>query len=168
MNYFENLQKYSLFNKLTKEQINKFHSLIEIAEYNPNELIIQEGEVGNFIFLLLKGEVEITKIMTLSLTKSKKDEREKSFIKLNDKMYPFIGEMSFVQNNEKRSASVKAINSCIVGKIYNDDLKKLLENNFEIGYQVMNNISKKIANDLRTTNKNILKLTTALSLVLDE
>jgi len=32
----------------------------------------------------------------------------------------------------------------------------------------MNNIARKIANDLRITNKNILKLTTALSLVLEK
>jgi CRISPR/Cas system CMR-associated protein Cmr5 small subunit len=76
--------------------------------------------------------------------------------------------MSFVQNKEKRSASVKAIDNCVIGKIYNNDLTELLENNNEIGYKLMNNIARKIANDLRITNKNILKLTTALSLVLEE
>lgn len=168
MNYFENLNKYSLFDNLTKKQIEKFHSLIKIAEYKPNELIIKEGETGDFMFLLIKGEVEITKIMTLSLNKSDEDTREKSFIRLSNKDYPFIGEMSFVQNKEKRSASVKAINNCVIGKIYNSDLTELFENNNEIGYKLMNNIARKIADDLRITNKNILKLTTALSLVLEE
>ncbi len=168
MNYFENLNKYSLFNNLTQKQIEQFHDLIEIAEYKPNNLIIKEGEDGDFMFLLLKGKVEITKVMTLSLTKSDNDTREKSFIRLDDKMYPFIGEMSYLQKNGKRSASVKAVDNCIIGKIYNKDLTNLFENNSEIGYKIMNNIAYKIANDLRITNKNILKLTTALSLVLEE
>lgn len=168
MNYLENLNKYSLFNSLSNDQIEKFHPLIEIVEFKSNEIIIQEGEIGDFMFLLLKGEVEITKIMTLSLDKSAIDRREKSFTRLSEKDNPFIGEMNLVQKNKKRSATVKASSNCLIGKIYNNDLIKLFNNNQEIGYKVMNNIAKKIAENLRITNKNILKLTTALSLVLEE
>ena len=49
--------------------------------------------------------------------------------------------------------------------------KKLLEickNNSEIGYKIMTNISEKLIDDLLITNKQVLKLTTAFSLLLEK
>ncbi|MDK2976763.1 MAG: hypothetical protein PWP06_1238, partial [Candidatus Marinimicrobia bacterium] len=56
---------------------------------------------------------------------------------------------------------------CIIGLFKNSDLETLAEKYPRIGAVIMKNIACKLANDLRTANQNVLKLTTALSIIMD-
>ena len=71
-------------------------------------------------------------------------------------------------NNNKRTATIKAETECEIGILYNKDLIKISENDHELGYKIMTNISKKLIDDLLITNSQVLKLTTAFSLILDK
>ena len=115
--------------------------------------------------LLLDGTVTISKALTIKMNQSL--EREKEFIKLNSKERPFFGEIS-IFNNNKRTATIKAETNCEIGILYNKDIIKICSDNHEIGYKIMTNISKKLIDDLLITNEQVLKLTTAFSLIVDK
>ena len=162
----ELLLKYSLFNNLTEKEIEKFLKVIKNKTYKSNEIIIKEHELGNSIMLLLQGTVNISKALTLKMNHIEK--REKEFIKLNSNQYPFFGEISVFNEKNKRTATITADAECTVGILYNEDLIKICKNNKEIGYKIMTNISKKLVDDLLATNNQVLKLTTAFSLIIEK
>ena len=159
------LLKYSLFNNFTNKEAEKFIKVIKTKDYKSNEIIIKENEIGNSIMLLLEGTVNITKALTIQINSIK--EPEKEFIKLNADQYPFFGEISIFNNNQ-RTATIKAETKCEIGILYNKDLIKICQHDHEIGYKTMTNISKKLIDDLLVTNNQVLKLTTAFSLILDK
>ena len=161
----KNLLKYLLFDSFTEKEIKRFIEVIKTKHHEKNETIIKENEVGDSIMLLLQGTVSITKALTIQINKIK--EPEKEFIKLDSNQYPFFGEIS-IFNNNKRTATIKADTDCKIGILYNKDLINICQDNHEIGYKIMTNISKKLIDDLLVTNEQVLKLTTAFSLILDK
>ena len=161
-------EKFKIFSGLNKSQINLFEKKISIIEHYKNDIIFNEGEKGESLFLLLDGEVEITQALTLELSKASFDTREKSILNLKSDKFPIFGEMSLFGTKDLRAATVKANSDCKMGEISKFDLHKLCESDNEICYIVMSNICSIITDNLINANKNILKLTTAFSLILDK
>ena len=58
-------EKFRIFNGLNESQINLFEEKISIIKHSKNDVIFNEGEKGETLFLLLDGEVEITQALTL-------------------------------------------------------------------------------------------------------
>ena len=159
------LLKYSLFNNFTEKELEKFIKKIHNKNYGTNQIIIKENDIGDSIMLLLNGTIIISKALTIKVNKI--EEREKEFIELSSNQNPFFGEISIFSNN-KRTATIKAKTDCELGILYNKDLIKICKEDHEIGYKIMTNISKKLIEDLLVTNQQVLKLTTAFSLILDK
>ena len=161
----KNLLTYDLFNNFSENELSRFLEKMHNKIFKPNEIIISEEDNGDSIMLLLDGTVTISKALTIKMNQSL--EREKEFIKLNSKERPFFGEIS-IFNNNKRTATIKAETNCEIGILYNKDIIKICSDNHEIGYKIMTNISKKLIDDLLITNEQVLKLTTAFSLIVDK
>ena len=115
-------EKFRIFNGLNESQINLFEEKISIIKHSKNDVIFNEGEKGETLFLLLEGEVEITQALTLELSKANFDTREKSILNLKSDEYPIFGEMSIFGTKELRTATVKAISDCKMGEISKFDL----------------------------------------------
>ena len=159
------ISQYSLFNDFTENELEKFIEKIHVKEYESNKIIIKENEIGNFIMLLLDGSVIISKALTIKINQIER--REKEFIELNANQNPFFGEISIFKDH-KRTATIKAKTECKIGILYNKDLIKMCQENHEIGYKIMTNVSKKLIRDLLVTNEQVLKLTTAFSLIINK
>ena len=163
----EFLKQYEIFAKLSSKQIDLFTQSIKQIQYNTQEVIIREGEVGNSILILLDGEVEISVALTLKSDTSDLDTREKSLIKLSSDFHPFFGEMCLFNKEDKRTATVTANSVCVLGRITKGDFFKICNSHPEIGNQVMQNIAGVICGRLVQANNNVLKLTTAFSLMVE-
>ena len=48
-----------LFRSLSEKDLNNIDSWTEIVEFEPGEMILREGEVGDFMYIVLDGSVEI-------------------------------------------------------------------------------------------------------------
>ncbi|MCD6100236.1 MAG: cyclic nucleotide-binding domain-containing protein [Candidatus Marinimicrobia bacterium] len=166
--YLEYLRNFSIFSELELEEIELFYSVMKIIQFEEGEIILREGEVGHSVLLLLDGGVEVSQALTLKRDDSDMDTREKGLIKLNSRMYPFFGEMCLFAKDDKRSATVRAETRCIIGRITKTDFYKICDANPSIGYKVMRNIATVLSDRLRQANMNIMKLTTAFSLLVDE
>ncbi len=59
-------KKVSLFKNLNEVQIKKIMTIVTHSEVKKDEMITREGEIGDSMFILLKGEVEISKSLYLS------------------------------------------------------------------------------------------------------
>mgnify|MGYP000212189042 FL=1 len=135
----------------------------------PVNEMISEGNVGDSIYMLVEGEVEVNQALTLSLNRKGNDNREKALIKLNSNQTPtpLFGEMSLFNDDDKRTANVKALTDCHLFKIMKEDFIRICDAHPSTGYKVMLELCKLLCRRLVNANENVLKLTTAFSLVLE-
>ena len=70
--------------------------------------------------------------------------------------------------DKKRTATVKANSKCLVGELQFGDLFNICDKDNYVGYVIMKNISSIITEQLIQSNNNVLKLTTAFSLIVDD
>lgn len=133
------------------------------------KVIFSEGDRGGVVYFLISGEVEISQALTLSMTKSANyDSRDKSIVRLAGDDGPVFGEVSVFGKEDKRSATVTALTDCKMGLLDEKDFFNLLVSNHEIGYKIMLNLTRIVCQRLVAANQNVLKLTTALSLILEK
>ena len=98
-------QKVSLFQGLSDEQIKKIVSIMYSVEVGNGEVIMHEGANEETLFILIKGDVEISKRLLMPLFEGRVDKQEKSLIRLSEKNYAFFGEMTLFEDKPERSAS---------------------------------------------------------------
>ena len=163
----KSLKKNPIFGDLSNEKLGKIRRIIREKMYEANEVIIQEGTRGDRMYVLLEGEVEISKSLVLKGAGVAMNRQDKSLIQLSSKDYAFFGEMAILDPRRIRSATVIALKRCRVGEIKHDDFIRLIESDKEIGYTVARNIGAVLSARLDKANHDILRLTTALSLVLE-
>lgn len=162
----QKLSRFPIFNDLSSDQLRRVENILVEKEYNEGEEITKEGERGEALFVLLRGSVEVSKSLTLMVGRGDVDKRDKSLIQLRSENAPYFGEMAILRKDSRRSATVKALESCTVGIIQRKDLIALCESEKEIGYAILRNIAIHLAERLDKANQDILKLTTAFSLAL--
>ena len=138
-----------------------------VSEVKKGEMITREGDSGDSMFILLQGEVEISKSLFLSPLASEESLQEKALITLSEKQHAFFGEMALFLENPERSASIRALHSCKLVVLQKDALLTILNNDHTIGSIIYHNIATVLTQRLIKSNKDILKLTTAFSLALE-
>ena len=75
--------------------------------------------------------------------------------------------MSMFNDGDLRTANVRSLKKCTVARLNKTDLFNICEKNSDIGYKVMRNLGRIVSANLAKSNQNVLKLTTAFSLMLD-
>jgi len=163
----EQLKKFTIFSDLTDDELNHFSDALKEVKMEKGQQFITEGEEGDCIYLLLEGEVQINQALTLSMNKSESDNREKAILKLSSDINPLFGEMSMFNDGDRRTANVRAETACVLVKLDKSDLYNICEKNPNIGFKVMRNLGRIISGNLVKANQNVLKLTTAFSLILE-
>lgn len=167
MPYIVHLTDCPLFQGMTEEEIATYRPATKQVSYKAGESIMTEGEVGDTLVILIKGEVTISKKLTL-LGEDESDTKNKTFITLSEEHKPFFGEMALLMEDSTRTATVKASTDCEIVVMEKRAFQQVSTQNPTTGWKVMENIAKKLASNLERESKNVLKLTTAFSLILEE
>ncbi len=161
------LSEFSIFNGLSEGQISEFIGSIKLGTVEQGNDIIKEGEDGDSLILLFDGEVSITKALTLMTNKTEVDTREKEMTRLTSSIRPVFGEMSLFNEHDKRTATISALTDCEIGTLQSSAFFKVCDDDPTVGNVVMRNIAGQLARNLQKTNGQVLKLTTAFSLILE-
>ena len=167
MPYITHLKNCPLFKGLNEEEIAVYRAATRLVSYKEGASIMTEGESGETLVILIKGKVTISKKLTL-LGDDEGDTKDKTFITLTDEYKPFFGEMAMLKDDSRRTASVIASTDCEMVIMEKQSFQEVSVKHPGIGLKVMENIAKKLATNLERESKNVLKLTTAFSLVLEE
>ena len=162
------LKKVYLFHDVAEDYIQILLGSMQIRQYVSKQEIICEGEKGDSLFILFKGKVSVTKKMTLFAEYQEKSRVDKALIRLKDSDYAFFGEMSLCGEAEERSATVTAESDCTLGELPAGEIYRLVNEHNDFGAKFYRNLSKVLADRLRKANRDVLKLTTALTLALEE
>lgn len=156
----DNLDKFNLFVGLNKTEIDSINNKLVDKKVKKDDFIIRENDSENKLYLLIDGVVAVTKKLTLNVGG---DSEEKKLITLSASHYPVFGEIGLL-GNKRRTASVVAQSDCHLLELSESGFESIVKNNYKLGYIIMKNLANIIATRLETTDNNVVKLATALSL----
>jgi len=162
------LAETELFRGLGDEKISTLLTICTEVRFRQNQIIMAEGARGGAIYIIIDGTVEVAKSLILEEPGGEEDNRaNKVFTKLTAEEHPVFGEIALLEESE-RTATIRAITDCVFYEIKKDDLLRLAESDKELGYLIMSNLARIVSSRLRKANEDVIKLTTALSIVLKE
>ena len=159
------LRKVPIFADLSDEQIRKMSSIMRREEFGPGDVVIREGDMGDEMYILEEGTVDVSKVVMLRVGRHDFGQREKTIARLSGEHPVFFGAMAMLER-EGRSATVTAVTRCRLLVIEREDFERVCEEDPLMGYRMVTNIARVVSGRLRDTNQDVLKLTTALSLAL--
>jgi CRP/FNR family cyclic AMP-dependent transcriptional regulator len=156
-------RKIFFFQDLEDGEIELVLAHTKPREVPAGSVIIREGETGDSMYIMVEGEVEITKRLTLELDEDTPKERVMIRLKAEDGVY--FGEMSLLEN-DLRSATVTASTDCRLLELYHKDFLELTQQNPAMGVKLLLRLAQLLSRHLRKTNQDVVKLTTALAISL--
>jgi len=156
-------RKIFLFQDLMDEEIEQVLSRTHLREFSAGRVIIREGETGDSMFIMVSGEVEITKQLTLVLDED--TPKERVMIRLKAENGAYFGEMSLLEL-DSRSATVTASTDCRLLELFHQDFLELIQHNPSMGVKLLLHLAQLLSRHLRKANLDVVKLTTALAISL--
>ncbi len=156
------LANVPLFRGLSDEQRRAITAVLRQARARAGEEILTEGDPGRSLFILVDGTVETTKHLGV-VGLDGETPRQKVLVKLSAPQ--FFGEIGLLEDTP-RSATVRAATPCELLELRRDDFEALVASDVHLGYTLMRNIASALIGRLRGTDRDILKLTAALSIAL--
>lgn len=108
--------------------VNEFLELAIEVKFNKDDVVFTENETGDAIYFIEKGNFAVTAI------KNEKVKHLKSLLKGD-----YFGEMALI-NNDKRSATVTAVEQALVYKMFKADFDLLAEKYPDIVNEIKSNI----------------------------
>lgn len=151
----EKLKTIPLFKKLggKTEAIDQVIAVLGSRHAGRGEKIIAEGDTGEEMYILLKGEIEISRF-TL-------EKESYTVAKLNDGMNIFFGELALI-DNDKRSATVTALTECELLVLSRPKFLDLCGSHSDIGWNLALEMAAIVSGRLRKANEDSLILFEAL------
>jgi CRP/FNR family transcriptional regulator, cyclic AMP receptor protein len=135
--HFERLRKLSLFADLTAPELTILASLLHMREYVAGEVIFDEGEVGQVIYILLEGEATIC-------------QQGQPIVGLLNKLGPgeFFGELGLLDDSV-RPAQALAASDCRLAVLFRDDFNGLMESHLRIAHKIGRQLLRHLGERLR-------------------
>ncbi len=157
------LKKIPLFETLNASSLKKIEKLLVSEHYKKGDKIINEGVMGDSLYIIIKGEVEVLK-----------GEGEKSERVATLKPFDFFGEMSLLENKPRSASIISAIDSTLL-RLSKDDFSALVSAYPKISFEIMKTLSARIREtdmkliaDLTRKNTELKKAYSDLKSVQDE
>jgi CRP-like cAMP-binding protein len=163
--YVSILQKTGIFRDLSTEQIEKVLNISHKVTFAQNEIVMKEGEVGDSLYIIIEGTVEVIKQLVMNGIDD--EGKSKIFTRLDAGQHAVFGEIALLEES-KRTATIKAVTDCVLYEIKKDDFLKLAQEDTELGFRILLNLARIVSTRLRKADDDTIKLTTALSIILKE
>ena len=127
------LRQVSLFSRMSLERLHAIERITQESEYVRGEVIMREGEVGDELFCLVEGEVEVLR------GAGTPDE-----MRLN-RLGPgaYLGEMA-VLDGSPRSATVVAVSSVRVLVLAGERLRELVQDMPELAFDLLRVLAERV------------------------
>jgi CRP-like cAMP-binding protein len=163
----EAMKKSFVFSSLENEELAQVLNITIERRFREGDPIMQEGEEGDTMYMIVEGEVEVSKSLTMKFGDDDFRKTDKVLTRFRPQDHVIFGEMGLIAQ-DRRSASIVAKTECTLLEIKRDDFLRLVENSPQLGAKILLKLSELLSNRLRQTNKDIVRLTTALSIALSK
>ena len=126
------LDSAPLFAGLAGEELAALAQITLEQEYQPGEILFEEGQPPHHLYVIVKGKVEVF---------HRVDEKERPVAYLGEK--ECVGEMA-VLDDEPRSASVKAVETTLALKVDRESFKELILDRPQISFAIFKILSGRL------------------------
>ncbi len=160
----------SLFDRFSESMVDKVKPIFEMRSVEAGNDLITEGEEGDEMFILVSGRVRITKSMLLkdmNLPIMEVENPRKVLATLDGSDYPIFGEIALI-DRDTRSATIQVMDDADFLVTNRGRFFKLLEQEPELGAQLLLALSQRMAGTVRKGNSELVKVSTALALALSK
>ena len=140
----EFLKKVHLLENLSLAELGKIEKIAALETHPANTALFHEGEPGNRCYVIIRGEVRISKFIPHI------GEEALAVLKPGD----YFGEMALI-DNFPRSAYAIANTDIEVLAIDKTDLDKILIMDRELGYKLLWAFTRTLSKRLRETNEKL-------------
>ena len=141
------LRKAPIFADLDEGELARIAEICQEQEFKSGEYIFKEGDAGNRLFIILNGEVRISRTIPGS--------GEEALAVL--KPGACFGEMSVFDRSE-RSTDAIANGPCTLVTISRPDFELVLDFNRDLAFKVLWSVVRLLSARLRATNDNLRSL----------
>ena len=138
------LRKVGLFETLMEHELAKIEKICRSENAAKDTVILKEGEPGDRCYIIIKGEVRISKFIPHI------GEEALAVLKPGD----YFGEMSLI-DNFPRSADAIANSDVELLAINKTDLDRILITDHDLGYKLLWTFTKTLSKRLRETNEKL-------------
>ncbi len=142
--YTELLKGVAIFHDLDEGELARVSEVCRTQEFVSGEYVFKEGEPGNRLFLVIEGEVRISRMIPGS--------GEEALAVL--KKGALFGEMAVFDRSE-RSTDAISTGGCTLLSISRSDFELLLDFNRELAYKVLWSCTRLLSGRLRATNDSL-------------
>ncbi len=139
--------------KGNSEALHFLASIMKLKSYEPNHVLLKEGELGDQFFVLVEGQVSIYK-----------NTPEADIYKvaiLTSEMTPAIGEGGLIEA-EPRSATVKCDQACKFLVLTREDFSNFSVTHPQWAVPILQRLSLNLMSNLRKTSNDLMLLHKAL------
>lgn len=155
------LKKISLFAELDAKQLEEVANICRKKSYREGAMVIREGDRGDEMFVVMEGQVGVSRRIDTELPGGRKISFEKKLAVLGPGTY--FGELAVLENDE-RSATVRAESALETLVIKKDSIQGLMAQDMELGFHVLRAMSRVLCERLRKADADIAKLLTAFAM----
>lgn len=157
------LNRLPFLTELSPEELLRFQSHLTTVHTEPGVAIIREGDLGDRLFILAEGTVEIFERMTLKTSRTGFEDRERTLVRLSADQGVFFGEMALFED-VPRTANVVAVTECTLLTIDRAGFEAFAMAEPRAGFAILKAIARVLCDRLLQMGSDIKKLTTALSI----
>lgn len=156
-----------IFTSLQDDELDEILNITREKRFREGEAIMQEGDEGDTMYMVVEGEVGISKTLTMKFGDDDFRKTEKVLTRFRPEDHVVIGEMALIcQDN--RSATVQANTDCVLLEISREDFVRLVESRPGLGVKILLKLSELLVGRIRHANEDVIRLTTALSIALSK
>lgn len=134
------MRRLSLFVDLTDQELAIIDGQLHERCYCADEIIFDEGEVGQAIYIVVSGEVTICR-------QGKPETGRLARLGPGE----FFGELALLDDSV-RSAQARAATPCTLAVFFRDDFNDLVDNHVRIGYKIGRQLLRHLGRRLRETS----------------
>ena len=146
-----------LLQDMSPQEVDVLGRSMLLIRADAGQALIREGEVGEWMLLLLKGTVDITKRVEQPADEGDKDKTTTSSRIGVIRHGASVGEMSML-DSEPRYASCTAIEAVEAGVLGRREIALLIREHPGVGAKLLVKITQLMAQRLRNTSNQLVKL----------
>jgi CRP-like cAMP-binding protein len=138
------LAELEFFSNVDYESLTKLSALFDERIFEFNDIIFDEGSLGQSMLVIISGEVRITQISNNS------SEEALIILKKGD----LFGEMALIEEMP-RSATAIAHKNCVILEIKREKFVNFINKNPSIGLKILWKLTKTLSSRLRETDNKL-------------
>lgn len=142
------ISRISIFDSLSDAEIDALLEYASIEDYQPDQFIFRENDLGSAIYMIVFGDVKITK--------NSGEGKTYEIARIGE--YEFFGEMSFLDPESKiRSANAQAAGFVKLIILPEEKFRSFCGRHYQAAFRFLKNITLSIQNRLKKVNEKLVK-----------